>query len=291
MDSKNNLSNNEKLNRVKLKDILDNIKSVYFLEKIFDNMKKNKSLEIIKYNKKLQKRLNICINDYIKYSQLYSSIEIELKIADNIYGKFINISDNEKEYYHIYFNNSHEEVKRNYLKEKEKVNMIRIKIDYQVNSFQKLFYDCRCISSVDFKKFFRINITGMHGMFYYCSSIKEINLSNFNTDNVTDMSCMFFGCTSLKELNLSNFNTNKVTDMKGMFYNCSALEKLYVSNFNTNNVIDMSDMFSYCLALKELDISNFNMNNVNDMNCMFYQCSDGLKNIIKEQNNNINIDF
>ena len=52
MDSKN-ISNNEKLNQVKLKDILDNIKSVYFLEKIFDNMKKNKSLEIIKYIKKL----------------------------------------------------------------------------------------------------------------------------------------------------------------------------------------------------------------------------------------------
>ena len=34
-------------------------------------MKKNKSFEIMKYNKKLQKRLNININDYKDYSQLY----------------------------------------------------------------------------------------------------------------------------------------------------------------------------------------------------------------------------
>ena len=44
----------------------------------------------MKYNKKLQKRLNVNINDYKEYSQLYSSIEIELKVNDNIYDIFIN---------------------------------------------------------------------------------------------------------------------------------------------------------------------------------------------------------
>ena len=46
-------------------------------------MKENKSLEIVKYNKKLQKKLNLSINDYKEYSQIRSSIEIEIKIADN----------------------------------------------------------------------------------------------------------------------------------------------------------------------------------------------------------------
>ena len=95
----------------KLKDKLENIKSYYILKKIFLNLKKNKFLEIIKYNKKLQKRLKVNINDYIEYSQLYSPIEIELIIEDNEYGKFINLPYKEKEYYHIYFNNSKEEIK------------------------------------------------------------------------------------------------------------------------------------------------------------------------------------
>ena len=70
--------------------------------------------------------MKININDYIEYSQIYSSIEIELKIEDNKYCQFINIPNEDKEYYHIYFNNSKEEIKRTYLNEDEKVKMIRI---------------------------------------------------------------------------------------------------------------------------------------------------------------------
>ena len=43
-------------------------------------MKKSKSLEIMKYNKRLQKRLNLNINNYKEYSQIYTPIEIELKL-------------------------------------------------------------------------------------------------------------------------------------------------------------------------------------------------------------------
>ena len=62
----------------------------------------------------MQKRVNLNISDYKKYSQLYSSIEIEIKLDDNEHNendKFINISDKEKEYYHIYIDNSNEEIK------------------------------------------------------------------------------------------------------------------------------------------------------------------------------------
>ena len=96
----------------------------------------------MKYNKKLQNKLNLSINDYKKYAKLYSSIEIELNLDNhehNEKNKFINIADKEKEYYHIYFDNSNIEIKRNYSEEKEKINTIKIIIDYQVQSFKELF--------------------------------------------------------------------------------------------------------------------------------------------------------
>ena len=113
-----------------------NVNSNFILKKIFDIMNKKKSLLIVKYNKEIQNRLNIATKDYKEYCQ----IEIELKLVDNKYGKFINISEKDEECYHIYFNDSKEEIKRNYLKEKEKVNTIKIIIDYQVESLKKLFF-------------------------------------------------------------------------------------------------------------------------------------------------------
>ena len=112
-------------------------------------------------------------------------------------------------------------MKRNYLKDNENVEKIKIIIDYQIESFEGLFEYCECIEYINFKKFYRNNINNMGCMFWGCSSLKELNLSNFNTKNVNDMIGMFFGCFSLKKLNLSNFNTNNVTNMKGMFYGCS----------------------------------------------------------------------
>ena len=50
-------------------------------------------------------------------------------------------------YYHIYFDKSKEEIKRNYLNENEKVKIINIRIDYQVKYFKELFlfFYCTCI--------------------------------------------------------------------------------------------------------------------------------------------------
>ena len=97
------------------------MKSDYFLNNLFNILKKSKSLEIMKYNKKLQKRLKLRINDYKEYSQLFSSKEIELKIDKYGKNKFINILEKEKEFYHIYFNNSNDEIKRDYLKKMRKL--------------------------------------------------------------------------------------------------------------------------------------------------------------------------
>ena len=126
----------------------EDLKSKYILIKIFDLLTKKKSLEIIHYNKKLQKRSDLTINDYKEYFQLliYSSIEIELKLVDNKYEKFINIADKENEYYHIYFDNSNKEIKRNYLNKNENIEKIKIIIDHHVKSFKYFFEECKCIN-------------------------------------------------------------------------------------------------------------------------------------------------
>ena len=255
----------------------DNIKSGLIFKKIFDNIKKVIKLNISKYNKSLQKKLNFEFKDFKDFSELYSTIDIELKLVDNGKGKFINFINRKNEYYHIYFDNSKEEIKRNYLKDNEKIKNIKIQIDYQVESFIGLFDDCKCISSITFKKFHRININDMSCMFNGCTSLTEINFSNFNTENVKYMDDMFNGCTSLKELNLSNFDTRNVTNMSRMFYKCSALKELNLSSFNTNNVIGMSYMFSLCLSLKELNLSKFRFTNVTDRTGMFSLTSPAIK--------------
>ena len=150
----------EKLNQMKTKVNFDNIKSIYFLIKTFEYISKKKYLEIVKYNKKLQNRLKLSINDYKDYSQLYTSIEIELKLdnKNNHNKKFINISDENMKYYHIYFDNSKEEIKRTEFNDDEIVNKIKIKIDYHIQSLKNLFDECEYISSIYFKKFLRINV-------------------------------------------------------------------------------------------------------------------------------------
>ena len=162
-----------KIKQIKPKDKYENIKSDYFIQKVFNN--------------------------YKEYSEIYSLIEIEIKPANNKYGKFINISEENKKYYHIYFNNNKEEIKINHLDKNEIVKAIKIIIDNQVKSFRDLFDDCKCIESINFKKFYRNNITNMYSMFSECTSLKELNLNNFNTNNVTNMSHMFSKCSSLED--------------------------------------------------------------------------------------------
>ena len=148
MESANLISKvKEEKNKWKSIDKFNNIKANYFLEKVFNNLKKGKTLNIIKYNENIKKRININTNDYKEYSEKYSSIEIEIKPVSNKYGKFIKIKE-EEIYYHIYFNNNEEEIKRNYINEGEEIKMIKIIIDYQVDTFEKLFHSCKCIESI-----------------------------------------------------------------------------------------------------------------------------------------------
>ena len=106
--------NNKENESAKPNHIMDNLKSDYFLQKLYDNMTKKKKLEIIKYNKRIQNRLNLDVKDYKECSETFSSIEIEIIPIKDKYGKFININENDKLYYHIYFNDNKEEIKNKY---------------------------------------------------------------------------------------------------------------------------------------------------------------------------------
>ena len=144
------------------KNIFKNVKSNFILSKVYHTLSKKKLLDIIKYNRELKKRININIKDYKEYSEIYSSIEIEILPLINKYGKFINIIKEDEKYYHIYFDNNKEEIKRVYFNKNEQIKKIKIIIDYQVKSFEYLFYARDCIESINFKKFNRNNIENMN---------------------------------------------------------------------------------------------------------------------------------
>ena len=92
--------NNKENESAKPNPITENIKSDYFLRKLYDNMTKKKKLEIVKYNKKVQNRINLSVKDYKVYSETFTPIEIEIIPTKGKYGRFININENDKLYYH-----------------------------------------------------------------------------------------------------------------------------------------------------------------------------------------------
>ena len=245
------------------------IKSNYMLKKIFRHLTTYRLLNTIRYNKKIQNILYQDINDYKKYLQT----EIEIIPFEDIYGKFINISNPKDEsYYHIYFNDNKTEIKRHYIKPSDNANKITIKIDYEIKSLYMLFKECPCIKIINFLKAKRKFNEDMSYLFSYYGSVEEINFYEFKTNNATNFSYMFYECSSLKRLNLSSFITDNVIDMRGMFYGCKSLQELNISNFNTNNVTNMSYMFNECSSLQELNLENFKTDKACNMTGIFEKC-------------------
>ena len=288
--------------------MLKNIKSLYILKQIFRYIPNGKYLKIVIHNKNLQKKLNISIDTYIRYSN-----QIEIEILFNI-NKFFNDKYNFGRIYHV--SNENEEIfyhceeielentEKNFGKFK-----FKLLIDSEVKSISKLFLRCRCVEEIKFVKFNRTDfidykflfsgcdklinldiskiktdkVIDMSYMFKECKSLEKLDISNFKTQQTTNMSHMFDGCTSLKELNISTFNTKNVTDMSYMFKFCKSLMKLDLSNFNTIKVNNMKELFLGCSSLKELNISNFIFNNSTDIQYMFGDCSEELKNSIRNK--------
>lgn len=250
--------------------MLNGLKSNIILSKIFDYLQEKTFLEIIRYNKKLQKSTKTSINDY----KSFHNIKIELIPTDNfkVGDIFINFID-ERSSFHIFFDNSDEEIKLNYFTKIEKISKIRITLDTNIKSLRGLFKECKCLKEIYFTKFDNKNITDLGEMFQGCISLTKLDISKFKTGNVTKMDWLFYKCESLLELNVSNFNTEKVVDMTGMFKHCLKVKELDLSKFNTSNVIDMKGMFYKCQSLEKLDLSNFNTSKVQDMKWMFDGCS------------------
>ena len=249
---------------------MKNIKSTFILKKILNNVPKNRWLDIIRHNKKMQSRLNLNINDYKEFCDIELEI-IPYKRREN-YCNIINMY-HQREYYHIYFDDDKNEIKRSGLAPEDNVSKIKIIINYPVKNFEDLFYECNYIKSINFTKFNRSNIINMECMFSGCSYLKELNLSNFNTKNVTNMNLLFGYCNYLKKLDVSKFNTKNVTTMSHMFIYCDTLGEIKgIENFDTNNVTHMDSMFYGCHSLKELDLSNFKTDNVTNMVWMFREC-------------------
>ena len=134
----------------KMKDIFKKLKADYFLQLLFGNLERKKLLDIIKYNKNIKRRINININDYKEYSELYSSIELEIITKLNGYGHFLYVGGEYGKYFHIYFNDNKEEIKRNYIKKDDKVRKIKIIIDSEIKSFSNLFNEFKCIKCINF---------------------------------------------------------------------------------------------------------------------------------------------
>ena len=255
---------NQIINSNKNSSISD-IKSKVILKKIFSHLEENKYLNMIHYNKTLQNILNKDINDFKNYSR----IELEITLVDknkspfcwnwfnkDEYGKYINFYNN-KSHYHIQIIDD---------------KTVTIILDYEINSFSRMFQRCHYIKKINFIRFKRKNIIDMSYMFNECEYLEEINFTNFITNNVNNMSHMFYGCSSLKELNLNNFNTSNVTNMCDMFYGCSTLNKLNIFNFDTSKVTSMNFMFYGCTKLEEIIIYEFDTSNVKYMNSMFKKC-------------------
>ena len=271
VSKRNNIPNNSIRNNGV--SILARIRSKYIMKKIIDNVKLIKKYEIFKYNKILQEKININIKDYKEFREKYSPIELELTLINNSKKKFVNIKDKKDlKYFHIFINNGKKETDLYSIYKMENIIKIKIIIDYQINSFQELFFSCNKIEKIKFTKFYRNNIINMESMFDKCRHLKSIDLRNFNTVNVTSMEGMFYSCVALKELDLSSFNTTNVTSMIDMFYNCYKLEKINLSSFNTEKLVNTSQMFAECPNLKELDLSSFKTDNLTNTESMFMCC-------------------
>jgi len=143
MKLKNTPSKVEEQEKSKLNDSenkLRNLKGDYFIQKFFGYMTERKSLEIIRYNKSIQKRINININHYKAYSETKTSIELDIIPMKGNDGGFINIEEEDKKYFHIYFNdNKKKEIKNTSLNIDDNISKISIIIDYQIKSFSELF--------------------------------------------------------------------------------------------------------------------------------------------------------
>ena len=77
--------------------ILNKIKSKYIIKTIFEKLITKKFLSIISHNKLLQTKMEINLNDYKNYSEIYTTIEIKINTNKKPIFKFVNINEKTEE--------------------------------------------------------------------------------------------------------------------------------------------------------------------------------------------------
>ena len=243
--------------------MLNIISSSYIFKLIMKNIIDNRYMTIIKYNKRLQKKLNKNINDYKEYSETKTPIIIYIQPEIFEAGKFINIEEKDKKYYHIYFNQNEKEENRTEIKKREMVGGIKIIIDHQIKTFKNLFKNCEIIKSFKFIKCYRADIIDMSFMFCRCSKLENVDFSEYKMKNVENLSFMFYDCKSLKFFYLDKYDLN-IKNMNSMFAYSGIGEIIF--SFTNKNEIDMSEMFFYCIKLVRIDIrKKISTNNTKSM--------------------------
>ena len=241
------------------------------LNKIFNTLRLEVKYKIAKYNNHIKEMLNLNLNSYKEFIFKYTPIIVIIKPKYDITTKVINITDDNKNYIHIY-NINKEEIKTNYVSYEEHNWIDKIVIDYQIDNFSCLFQNCIDLDFINFVYFKRNNIKNMSHMFDNCRSLDVIEFTEFNSENVTDMSFMFRNCLAADLVYLKNLNTSKVINMSHMFDNCMVSKYFQLHVFDTTNVKDMSFMFYNCNEIQFIDLNMFKTDNVETTVKMFSKC-------------------
>ena len=97
---------------------------------------------------------------------------------------------------------------------------------YTPTSLNGFFYRLKNLEKITGLEYLNTEkVTDMQKMFSNCKNLSSLDLSNFNTEKVTNMSGMFFGCSALTTIYASdNFKTDKVTVGSNMFGGCTNLK-------------------------------------------------------------------
>ena len=97
---------------------------------------------------------------------------------------------------------------------------------YTPTSLNGFFYRLKNLEKITGLEYLNTEkVTDMQKMFSNCKNLSSLDVSNFNTEKVTNMSGMFFGCSALTTIYASdNFKTDKVTVGSNMFGGCTNLK-------------------------------------------------------------------
>ena len=92
-----------------------------------------------------------------------------------------------KEYCHIYFDNSNEEIKRNYFIIDDNVEKIKLVLDNRIQHLCGIFFKWDCVKKINVIKFNRNDITSLAAFFSNCKTVEEINFYDYPKKSITNM--------------------------------------------------------------------------------------------------------